>query len=96
MTTQPFFGNLTFNEPDVSIVEFVFSRDDGGPAASYLVSNLTYTVSAVPELSTWAMLLLGFLSIRFLLNRGAGAMPMSRKLDNLHAPNSIGGRCLLN
>lgn len=51
-TTQPFFGNLTFNETDVSTIEFVFNRDDGGLTASYLVSDVTYTVSAVPEPST--------------------------------------------
>jgi hypothetical protein len=61
-TVSP-FGVLTFNEMGVSTVEFDFTRDDGGLTASYLVSNVSYTVTAVPEPSTWAMMILGFVSI---------------------------------
>jgi hypothetical protein len=57
------FGILTFNEMGVSIVEFDAALDEVGSASSYLVSDVTYTLPAVPEPSTWAMLLLGFLSL---------------------------------
>jgi hypothetical protein len=67
-TVSP-FGVLTFNEMDVSTVEFDFIRDDGGLTSSYLVSDVIYTLTAVPEPSTWAMLLLGFAGIGFIAYR---------------------------
>ncbi len=67
-TTSP-FGVLTFNEMGVSTVEFDFTRDDGGLTSSYLVSDVTYNAPDVPELSTWAMMLLGFAGIGFMAYR---------------------------
>jgi hypothetical protein len=64
-TASP-FGILTFNEMGVSTVEFDFTRADGGLVSSYLVSDVTYNAPDVPELSTWAMLLLGFAGIGFM------------------------------
>jgi hypothetical protein len=63
------FGVLTFNEMGVSTVEFDFTRDDGGLTSSYLVSNVTYNAPDVPELSTWAMMILGFAGIGFMAYR---------------------------
>ena len=67
-TASP-FGVLTFNEMGVSTVEFDFTRDDGGLTSSYLVSDVTYNAPDVPELSTWAMMLLGFAGIGFMAYR---------------------------
>ena len=67
-TASP-FGVLTFNEMGVSTVEFDFTRDDGGLTSSYLVSDVTYNAPDVPELSTWAMMLLGFAGIGFMAHR---------------------------
>jgi hypothetical protein len=75
-TVSP-FGKLTFNEMGVSTVEFDFTGGtdaygDGRLVAWYIVSDVTYsasdvsgTVPAIPEPSTWAMLLIGFVGIGF-------------------------------
>jgi len=67
-TASP-FGVLTFNEMGVSTVEFDFTRNDGGLTSSYLVSDVIYNVPDVPELSTWAMMLLGFAGLSFMAYR---------------------------
>jgi hypothetical protein len=75
-TVSP-FGVLSFNEMGVSTVEFDFTRDDGGVTAAYIVSDVIYTVPAVPEPSTWAMMILGFAGIGFMAYRrsASAALP---------------------
>jgi hypothetical protein len=75
-TLAPFGnGTLSFNEMGVSAVGFDFTGGhynlfgDGRTSVQYVVTNVSYTLSAVPEPSTWAMLLIGFAGIGFMAHR---------------------------
>jgi hypothetical protein len=53
------------------IVDLQFNNNNGGNSWYFAVQELTYTssVSAVPEPSTWAMMLLGFAGLGFMAYR---------------------------
>jgi hypothetical protein len=77
------FGTVTFNQPNTSAIEFVFTGgtdayyNDGRIAAWYTVSNVTYTVAAVPEPATWTMMILGFLGLGFMAYRRKNSMTLA-------------------
>jgi hypothetical protein len=70
---------LSFDALNVSSVQFnVFTpnpspyngyEDSRSNVAWYIVSDVSYNVSAVPELSTWAMMILGFAGVGFVAYR---------------------------
>jgi hypothetical protein len=59
------FYDISLDTPGATSVDFFSINPDG----SYRIDNGTFAVAAVPESSTWAMMILGFAGVGFMAYR---------------------------
>jgi hypothetical protein len=67
LTTRPggadTFANYTFPSNFTKLLSVEFVGGEGNPSNEFAIDNIK--VNSVPELSTWAMMLLGFSGLGF-------------------------------